>query len=66
MSCVLSKFARRALVLRARELFYADTEHFEERQAVIAAIYALNAFHSSIVAAEERTMTKSGDRDQAA
>ena len=33
MSCVLSKFARRALVLRARELFYADTEHFEERQA---------------------------------
>jgi hypothetical protein len=51
--------ARRALLWRARELFYADKEDFEERQAVNAAIYALHVFQSSILTAEKRTMTLS-------
>jgi hypothetical protein len=58
--------ARRALLWRARELFYADKEHFEERQAVNAAIYALHVFQSSVLAAEERTTTRSRSSVRAA
>jgi len=45
-----------ALSLRARELFHADKEFFQERQAVDAATHALQMLRSTL------TRKKSGDR----
>jgi len=45
-----------ALSLRARELFHADMEFFQERQAVDAATHDLQALRSTL------TRKKSGDR----
>ena len=44
-----------ALALRARELFHTGREHLQERQAVDAAIYALQALRRTATFAAERT-----------
>jgi hypothetical protein len=43
-----------ALVLRARELFHTGSEHLQERQAVDAAIYALQALRRTTPCAAGR------------
>jgi hypothetical protein len=43
-----------ALVLRARELFHAGGETFQERQAIDAAVYALYVLRRSTISVEER------------
>jgi hypothetical protein len=43
-----------ALVLRARELFHTGGEHLQERQAVDAAMCALQALRSTTISVEER------------
>ena len=37
------------LTLRSRELFHTGSEHLQERQAVLAAIYALHILDSTTV-----------------
>jgi hypothetical protein len=43
-----------ALAVRARELFHADSEHLQERQAVDTAIYALQALRCTTPCAARR------------
>ncbi len=49
-----------ALALRARELFHADSQHLQERQAVDAAIYALYIFRRTTVCAAGTKGTHEG------
>jgi hypothetical protein len=43
-----------ALAVRARELFHADSEHLQERQAVDAAIYDLHILRNTGTYLEKR------------
>jgi hypothetical protein len=43
-----------ALAVRARELFHADSEHLQQRQAVDTAIYALHILRSTGTYLEKR------------